>query len=50
MKEVRENSDSNNTSHFRVVKLIGNCKKLFFGVEQLSNRHRTAIKSNLAIP
>ena len=29
MKEVRENSDLNKTLHFRVVLLVGNCKKLF---------------------
>ena len=50
MKEVRENSDLNKTLHFRVVLLVGNCKKLFFGVEQFINRHRTVMKSVVAIP
>ena len=37
MKKFVKNTDLNKTSHFSVAFLQSNCKKLFFGVEQLIN-------------
>ena len=44
-----KNTDSNKTSHFRVVFKVKHFLKADFGVEQLIYRCRTVMKSNFAI-